>query len=275
MSGMRRPLIVATAALLAMFLYVANFAWWLDTQVLDRDQFVATSVDVLGMQTSRDATAKIIIGKLVEEVPLLRVIDTALIGVFSDLLATEQLEGLLEVLGVEVHERLVTGDQSAIVIDLEPYRDTLLAPLEAISPELVSLVPEGWFRSVTVLEESTVPNLEPYARRTVSVFVVALVIAALLGVATVALTRRWITSLVAIGGAFVVAGGLSVFLVPAVRSATVSRFSSQSLGVVVLNLNNELARTLVARSWLLAFVGFTMVGIGLILWANQTPGPEA
>ncbi len=272
---MRRPLIVATTALLAMFLYVANFAWWLDTQVLDRDQFVATAVDVLGMPTSRDATAKIIVDELVEEVPLLRIIDTALVSVFSELLATEQLEGLLMVLAVEVHERLVTGDQSAIIIDLEPYRDTLLAPVEAISPELVSLVPDGWFRSVDVLEESAVPNLEPYARLTESILVVALAMVALLAIATVALFRRRMAAFVAIGGAFVVAGGLSTFLVPAARSITVSQFGSESLGVVVLNLNSELTRTLVARSWLLAFVGLTLVGIGLILWANQTPRPEA
>lgn len=271
---MRRPLIVAAAALLAIFLYLANFAWWLDAQVLDRDQFVATTVDVLRMPTSRDATARIIVDQLVEEIPLLRVIDTSLVSVFSELLATEQLEGLLVVLGVEVHERLVTGDQSAIVMDLEPYRDTLLAPLEAISPELVSLVPEGWFSSVNVLEEGAIPNLEPYARRTASGLVVALAMAVLLAIATVVLARRRIAALVAIGGAFVVAGGLSTFLVPAARSVTVSRFGSQSFGVVVLNLENELNHTLVARSWLLAFVGLTLVSIGLILWANQTLHPE-
>jgi len=272
---MRRPLILLSTVLLAVALYLANTAWWLDAEVLDADEFVNTAVVVLNQPSSRDTMATIVVARLIEEIPLLTLVDDALIGVFSDLLGTEQLQDVLILVSEELHERMVSGDTGPIVIDLEPYHDVLLSPIEAISPELADLVPDSWFRSVEVLEGGSIPDLSAYAASGSSIAFVAAAIAVVFIVIIVAVADRWMIRLVTIGGSFLVAGGLSVLAVPAGRATVATLHSGTAREALVLNLYDELTGTLTARSLALMFVGLAVIGVAAVIWANRASSARA
>ncbi len=267
---MRKSLIVVTAALLALFLFVANVAWWMDARVLIADEFVETAVDGLTLPASREATAQIVVGRLADELPALAVFDTVLVGLFSDLFGTEELKGLFVALAEDLQQRIVEDDLQPIVIDLDQYRTTVLRPLQVFSPQLASLVPADSFRSVEVLDAGVIPSIPPIARFAVAVAVVASAISAVLAAAVFAITRRWCMGLAIVGGSFVLAGSFTAFLIPILRSIVVPGFSGEPRAVLVVTVFNGFVRTLSARSWLLALVGMTMIGIALIVRANQT-----
>jgi len=266
---MRRPVAFLVVVLLAVSLYVANFSWWLSAEVVDREAFVASTVEVLNESEAREATAVIMVGRLVEQLPILTVIESGLAEIFADLLATEELQGLLVLLGEELHTRMVTGDTSALVLDLDPFRELLIAPLAALAPELVDQVPESWFDSVAVVDSGVIPNIEAPVALNGFVVIFATVSSVLLIVATVALSKRWKTAFVLIGGAMVFAGAVSALLVPVAGSIVADLFSNDSLDILATSLFSGLTDTLTARSLLLIFAGLSLGGVALIGWANR------
>ena len=263
---MRRPLLFLSVALLGVALYAASFSWWLEAEIVDSEAFVATTVEVLNQPDARDATAEIIVERLVEELPILGLLEGGLTKIFSDLLGTEELQGLLVLLGEELHGRMVTGDQSDFVLDLDPFRETLLTPLTALAPELVDLVPDSWFRSVSIVDGDVIPDIEPYVEVNRIVAVLAAGASILLILVTAMLARRWWTGLGLVGAAMTFAGGAAVLLVSAASSFVAGTISDESLKALTTSLYDGLTRSLVARSLLLVFAGLVLIGIGLLPW---------
>ncbi len=261
---MRRPLILLSTVVLAVALLAANVTWWVDAEVLDNDAFVESAVVVLNQPTSRDAIATIVVDRLVEEVRVLVVVDEVLVSVFSRLLGTPQLQDLLVLVSQELHQRMVTGETGPIIVDLEPYHDVLLAPVDAVSPELAARVPDAWFRSVEVLEEGVVPDLSGTADKARTVGVAAVAIAVALIVLIVAVAQRWWVRLGAVGTSFFVAGGLSALAVPAGAGTVVAVNPDTPRAVLVANLYAELAASMTARSLNLLLVGAVLVVVSLV-----------
>lgn len=264
---MRSALVLLLAGLLAVALYVANVAWWMDSEVLDTDAFVETAVVVLNQPTSRDTMAAIVVDRLVEEIPVLMLVDDALANVFSALLGTDSLQGVLVLVSEELHQRMVGGETGPIVVDLEPYRDVLLAPIEAISPELAALVPDSWFRSVEVLEGGVIPDLSAIAENARAFAVGAAIAAVVLIVAIIALARRWAARFGAVGGALLIGGGLAALAVPAGAETISSVYAGATREVLIVNLYEALTRPLTERSLVIVVIGLILIGVALASWA--------
>ncbi len=249
-----------------MALYVANVGWWLETEILDSDQFVATTLVAMEVDSTRDAAAEIIVDRLADEFPLLRLLDTALVSLFSDLLGSDTIRPLIVATATDAHRRLIEGDQSALVVDLDPYRGLLLAPLESLSPELASRVPDDWFRSVQVLEAGTLPDLSRYGERTEA----AAVLAALVSVALIAIvfaaTRRWFSGFMAVGTAFVLGGGISALLAPGARSTAGYFIEDEPSTVLVTGMFDVFTQSLTTRSLAILGAGALLFVLGLLGW---------
>lgn len=264
---MRKPLILLSTVLLAVALLLANVAWWMDSEVIDDDAFIESAVTVLNQPSSRDVIATIVVERLVEEIRVLMLVDDLLVDVFSELLGTPQLQDVLVLVSEELHQRMVNGEIGPVVMDLEPYREILLAPVEAISPELADSVPESWFHSVEVLEGGAMPDLSAVAEKGLSVAIAAAVIATALVVLILAVTDRWVVRLGAIGTSFLVGGGLSALAVPAGAETVQAVTAGTSRGVLVVSLYTELTSTLMARSLTLLFLGAALIAAAILLWA--------
>ncbi|MCL1598299.1 MAG: hypothetical protein M3094_03880 [Actinomycetia bacterium] len=267
---MRRPLILLSTVVLAVALLVVNVTWWMDSEVIDEEAFVASAVVVFNQPSSREAIATIVVERLVDEIRVLMLVDDLLIDVFSELLGTPQLQDVLVLVSEELHQRMVNGEVGPVVIDLEPYRETLLAPVEAISPELADSVPESWFHEVEVLEEGAIPDVSAVAGKSLSVAMAAAAIATALVGLILAAANRWVARLGAIGTSFLVAGGLSALAVPAGADTAEAVAAGTSRGVLISNLYTELTNTLTARSLILLLVGVALIGAASILWSART-----
>lgn len=263
---MRRTIVVLGTAMLAIALYFANVAWWLETEILDSDQFVATTLEAMEEETTRDAAAEIIVDRLVVEFPLLRLLDSALVSLFSDLLGRDVIEPLIVATSTDVHRRIVEGDQSALIVDLNSYRELLLAPLESLSPELAARVPDDWFRTVEVLEEGTLPDVSAYARNTAT----AAIGAALLSLGLMALlfvmSRRWFSAFMAVGIGFVLAGGFSALLVPGARSTAAIFVEDEPSTVLITGVFDVFTQPLLDRSFVILAAGAVLIVAGVLGW---------
>jgi hypothetical protein len=263
---MRRTIVVLTTAILAVALYFANTAWWLETEILDTENFVATTLEAMEDDTTRDAAAAIIVDTLADEFPLLRLLDTALTELFSNLLGRDVIEPLIIATSTDVHRRLVEGDQSALIIDLDPYRDLLLAPLESLSPELAARVPDDWFTTVEVLEEGTLPDLSAYARHTGTAAMVAAFLSVAFTAIILVVARRWFSAFIAVGIAFALAGGFSLLLPRGARSTAAVFIEDEPSTALLTGMFNTFAEPLTSRSLAILGVGLALSIVGLLGW---------
>jgi hypothetical protein len=263
---MHRTIVVLATVSLALAVYFANVAWWFETEILDTDAFIETTLEAMEVDTTRDAAAAIIVDTLAEEFPLLRLLDAALVGLFSDLLGRDVIEPLIIVTATEVHDRIVEGDQSALIIDLNPYRGLLLSPLESLSPELAARVPDDWFRTVEVLDEGVIPDLSSYVRHTRTAAMVATLLAALLSAVILVVSKRWFSAVAAIGIAFILAGGLSALL-PTGARASASVFIEDGPSTVLLTgVFTTFTEPLTNRSLVILGMGAVLSVVGLLGW---------
>lgn len=263
---MRRTIVVLATAILAMALYFANVAWWLETEILDTETFVATTLEAMEDDATRDAAAGIIVDTLADEFPLLRLLGSALVGLFSDLLGREVIEPLIVATATDVHRRIVEGDQSALIIDLDPYRGLLLAPLESLSPELAARVPDDWFRTVEVLDEGILPDLSAYVRHTRTAAIVATLLSVAVAVVILVTSKRWFSALVAVGVAFMLAGGFSALVPPGARFTAAVFIDDAPSTALVTGVFDAFAESLTARSLAILGVGAALSVAGLLGW---------
>jgi hypothetical protein len=261
--------------MLAMALYFANVSWWLEAEILDTGAFVETTLEAMEDEETRDAAAAIIVDELALEFPLLRLLESALVGLFSDLLNRDVIQPLIVATATDVHRRIVDGDQSALIVDLDPYRGLLLAPLESLSPELAASVPDDWFRTVDVLEEGALPDLSAYARNTRSAAIMTTIVSLILVALLFVVSRRWFASFVAVGSAFVLAGGSSALLVPGARSTVTLFVDDGPRSALLIGMFNAFTHPLTTRSLGILAAGALVLVIGVIGWLidrGRAPG---
>jgi hypothetical protein len=272
---MRRTIVVLVTAALAMTLYFANVAWWLETEVLDSDAFVATTLEAMEDDATRDAAAAIIVDRLSDEFPLLRLLDSALTGLFSDLLGRDVIQPLIVATSTDVHRRIIEGDQSALVIDLDPYRPLLLAPLESLSSELAARVPDDWFRTVDVFDQGALPDLSAYARNTERAAIVTSLLSVVLMAILFVASKRWFSAFAAVGAAFILAGGFSALLVPGARSTAAILVEDEPSSVLLIAVFNAFTHPLTTRSFSIVGVGAVFLFAGLLGWlVNRSRSPR-
>lgn len=265
---MRGSVSLLLAALLGAVIYVANFAVWFDREIVQPENFVNSTVAGLGVEESREAMSRLIVDGLVDGFPLFVVVESGLVGLFSELLATDALNVVVVAVGGEVHRRIVTGDQGAVVINLEQYEDVILAPIAALAPGLVDLVPHDWFVSVEILEEGELPDLSTYVANVRRILAVAIFGAAALAITLFNLGLRRGRPLVLIGSAFMFAGAVSGALGPGGRWLAVRSIERPSMEVLVVNAYAEFTRSLTLSAVILVLVGLGLVATG-ISWSRE------
>jgi len=265
--SLTRPIAILLTALLGMLMYVGNFAWWFDREIVDPEHFVDSTVAALGKETSRDAMSELIVDRLVEGYPLLIVVESNLVGMFSDLLATPALSEVVTSVGVDVHEAIVTGNQDAVVINLKEYREVILAPLGAIAPRLADLVVDDWFVSIEVLGTGALPDLSLHAEWAGTARFVAIAGAVVLTVFLIWYVRRREIVVVLVGAAFVFAGFASALLVPGGRWLAIRDVGRQPVEVLMASAYTEFARSLLLSAAVLVLIGLAMVATGAAMWS--------
>lgn len=266
---MRTAISILLALLLAILIYLGNFAWWLDRQVIQSESFVDSAVEALDRESSRDAMGRLIVDRLVDEYPLLIILESNLVGLFSELLAAPALDEVLTFVAVEIHDRIVTGDDEEIVVDLLSYREAILGPVEAVAPRLAALVPDEWFTSVEVLEEAALPDVSRQARWVGPVKYLSLFGAVALALFILWFVKQRVRGVAMIGFAFVVAGFGTATIVPGGKALTLGQISGLSVEIIIGNTYDEFTNYLKASALTFALIGVALVAFGVARLAAQ------
>ncbi len=143
---------VAAAVLLVVFGAVVTVGRWYATMVVDEDRFVAEASVVLRSEPARRNLASEIVDRIVAVEPAFAIVRAPAESAIAGVLASPVFEPLAEFAARSLHRVLLEADGSAVVIDLEPWRDDILAPLGAVAPELADAVPDSVFAPVVLVE---------------------------------------------------------------------------------------------------------------------------
>lgn len=263
---MRSPIAILLAAFLGLLICLGNIAWWFEREVVQPERFAGSTAVALGTEDSRDAMGQLIVDRLVNGYPLLIIVESNLVGMFSDLLATPALGKVVTSVGVDVHKAIVTGNSDAIVINLEEYRDSILIPIEAISPQLAELVPQDRFVSIEVLEPGRLPDLYLYARWAGVARFVAIVGAVLLTVLLLWFVKRRDRGMSLVGMALLFAGLASGVLIPGGRWLVIRSVDRPPIEILVTGTYNEFTKSLVLGAVVLFLIGLAFIATGTALW---------
>ena len=267
---MKNLVAVLIAVLLSALIYLGNFSWWLDAQVIDPDAFGDETVTALNQESSRIAMGELIVERLVDELPLLIVLKSNLASLFSELLASPALKEVLALVASEIHDRVVTGSDEAVVVDLGEYREAILEPIEAVAPRLVSLVPQDWFTTVVVLDEGSLPDLSRQARWAETVKYLSIVGALVLAVLLLRFVKRRGLGVALVGMAFLLAGFATAVLVPGAKAMALARAQNQSVETIISNTYDQFTGHLKVSALVFALVGAGLIAIGVARWADAS-----
>lgn len=265
---MRRLIAVVLAVVLAALIYLGNFSWWLDSQVVDPDSFSDATVAALNQESSRAAMGELIVERLVDEFALLIVLKANLANLFTELLASPALEEVLVFLAGEIHDRIMTGSDEAIVVDLGDYRDAILGPIEAVAPRLAALVPQGWFTTVVVLEDNSLPDLSRQARWAGPVKYLSIIGAVILAVLLLRYVKRRGMGVALIGMAFLLAGFATAVLVPGAKVIALARAESPAVETIISTTYDQFTGYLKASALVFALIGAGMIALGVARWVE-------
>lgn len=264
-------LAVIVTILLGALIHVGNVAWWFEREVVDLENFVDSTVAALDREDSRDAMSRLIVDQLVDEYPLLIVVDANLVGMFSGLMATEAFGEIVRSVGADVHERMLTGNQDAVAINLEDHRAVIVASLDAVAPRLVDLAPDDWFVAIEVIETGVLPNLSFDEEWAGVVLVVAIIGAAVLTVLLLRLVKRRAIGVALVGAAFLLAAIATGALVQAGRRLTTPGLQSDDTRMIAANVYNQLTEPLRADASVLTVVGAALIALGIVLGTAVSP----
>lgn len=211
---------------------------------------------------------ELIVERLVDEFALLIVLKANLANLFTELLASPALEEVLVFLAGEIHDRIMTGSDEAIVVDLGDYRDAILGPIEAVAPRLAALVPQGWFTTVVVLEDNSLPDLSRQARWAGPVKYLSIIGAVILAVLLLRYVKRRGMGVALIGMAFLLAGFATAVLVPGAKVIALARAESPAVETIISTTYDQFTGYLKASALVFALIGAGMIALGVARWVE-------
>lgn len=256
---------ILLAALLGVSIFAGNFSWWFQSQVADPEAFVASATVALSREESRDAIGELIAERLTAEVPILLIIESSLASLFSNLFATSSFGSVIGFVAEDVHGRIVTGDTGAVVVTIEQYRDDIMAPFEAIAPQLAALVPSSWFESVEILTAETLPDISRAAQVASPILFLAFLVAAMALVLLVRDKKGRNRATALVGGAFIFGGVMSGIFVPLGQRFGIGPTDSGQIDVLYLNIYNELTRSLWRSAAVLVLIGTVILMVAVVV----------
>ncbi len=258
------PIVVITV-LLSLFIYIVNFSWWMNQTIVDEGTFVEATVVAFQEESSRVALSTIAVERIVEERPVLGVIEPLLIESLTAVLNSPIVVPVLFRIGGRLHGVLFSADAGGIIADLSVIENLVMVPLTVIAPELASEVPEDFFREVVLVEPGMLPDVQRYVEASRSIFWLALAMAIVLLGLLVLLAKPRRNAIYFAGASLAFAGLVSSFIAPKARELTVGAVEDPNTEVLIGNLFDQLVVGLKFQSRWLLVAGFVLIAIGVVV----------
>ena len=152
--------------LAAVFLFVAQSAFWLNHTIFDKQTFTSIVTPVVNSTETRSAIASTVVDRAFEDRPLVnRLIGNNVTALITGLLGTDVAVQMITALIDRSYEYLTTGDREPVVLDLVAIKE----PLQKITELLesrgrdVRIDPTTIPDTVILLNPSDVPDFYQFS----------------------------------------------------------------------------------------------------------------
>lgn len=251
-------------------LTLATVGAWVETVLLDQEQFVSLTTGTLRAEDSRAAIAYELVNVIEQNTRQLpAVVREPLEAAISGLLKISLIRTALELASTSLWQALFV-DHGAIILDVSVLHGFINQLIDFIDPALRALLAAGGLPTqITLLEQGQLPDLEPYKNFTLlGTFISTLAGLALLVFVFIRYfrTRPEVYQLMRVTGIFFVAQGLFLvivpwlsgrFLVDTVPGPTGQTLTREAYGRIIAELNAELIGHFV--------IGIILFGAGYLL----------
>lgn len=264
-----KTITIVVVLLLAVLVAIAEVSLWLGRHALESDRFVLATEEVLGTRESRQVLAGYAVTAVVDELPLLSVFETAAVEVLAVALDSSALDGIRKAAAEDIHERIITGDDSAVFVSLSPVREVVLEPISAIAPSAIELIPDELLDGIEVIEAGALPSLRTAAAVSPWLAIVAIFFAAGLAATLIVVSPRRPLALAAVGVGIALGGLLGVAAAPIGRSVARGWATTEFAEVLTVGIYDRLVGALLTGSIVLLAVG-ALVAAGGFVWSLAT-----
>jgi hypothetical protein len=262
-------------------LTLATVGAWVETVLLDQEQFVALTTGTLRAEDSRNAIARELVNVIEQNTRQLpAVVREPLEAAISGLLKISLIRTALELASTSLWQALFV-DHGAIILDIIPLHGFINQLIDFVDPGLRALLGGGLPTELTLVEQGQLPDLEPYKNFTLmGTFICTISGLALLVFVFIRYfrVRPQLYRLLQATGLMFVAQGLFLVIIPwlaegllvdTVPGPTGQTLTREAYGRIIAELNAELVGHFV--------IGIVLVGVGYALarrWARPAPQPE-
>jgi hypothetical protein len=263
-------------------LTLATVGAWVETVLLDQEQFVALTTGTLRAEDSRDAIARELVNVIEQNTRQLpAAVREPLEAAIAGLLKISLIRTALELASTSLWQALFV-DHGAIILDVIPLHGFINQLIDFVDPTLRALLGAGGLPTeITLVEQGQLPDLEPYKNFTL----MGTFISTISGLALLIFVfiryfrvRPQLYQLLQATGLLFIAQGLFLVIIPwlaegllvdTVPGPTGQTLTREAYGRIIAELNEELVGHFV--------LGIILLGIGYLLarrWARPAPLPE-
>jgi hypothetical protein len=262
-------------------LTLATVGAWVETVLLDQEQFVALTTGTLRAEDSRNAIARELVNVIEQNTRQLpAAVREPLEGAIAGLLKISLIRTALELASTSLWQALFV-DHGAIILDIIPLHGFINQLIDFVDPALRALLGGGLPTELTLVEQGQLPDLEPYKNFTLmGTFICTIAGLALLVLVVIRYfrARPQLYRLLQATGLMFVAQGLFLVIIPwlakgfvvdAVPGPTGQTLTREAYDRVIAELNAELVGHFV--------IGIVLLGVGYALarrWTRPVPLPE-
>ena len=258
-----------TLVVVASFMFLlGSVGFWMRTNVLQEDSFVAISTESLSGEEVRLAIGNRIVDAALEDRPIVRnFLRDPASELIAGVLGTSLVEGVLELVARVLYEVLVYNRGDRVAINLEPIKDFIVNILNVLAPEGSERIDGARIpNEIIILEEGDLPPIQDYI---IAIEWITLGLGlASVGLVALVLSKSWAgperdSYLKWIGGSLAVGAFVLLLLTWSAGSTATLSISDETGRVVVSETYGNLVTQLRIQSLGLVVIG---IGVWLIGW---------
>jgi hypothetical protein len=262
-----RTIILSIVAV--VFLLVANFSIWLNTNIFNRQNFTATTVAVIQTPAVRSALSQETIDQIFKNIPVVKqVAGDTLSSAISGLLGSTAAKPVLQGVANEVNVLITSPNPQGVSIDISSFRGLIKPVASALNKNVgSSIVSTKVPKEIVLLQKGDIPSIYSWG-------VVLLWLGPILGLIGLGILVGLIWTagesarsyvLKATGFTLAVGSLVFMFLVGILKAPMLASIVSANVRIVADNIFDAFAGKLIGQSWVVFFAGVILAVAGYYL----------
>ena len=259
----KQTVLLSVAA--TLFLLIANSAYWVHSNVFNKQKFTSIVSEAVLSESSRQSVASGIADRLYEGRPVLKnLAGETTTNVVAGLLGTKQAEQVFSA-GVErLHVAVTSRSQDSLTIDLSGIKATVQRLSSVLSGDTTAVRGKNIPDELTIIDKQNIPDFYRYGVLFLWLGPAALLGAiALLAYPYVKYKEQYVRILALQGAVVFVTGLLALLIGPLFKPPLLASIQALNARVVASNLYDGFIATYNSQTMILIYLGLAILALSL------------